>query len=106
MDAQIQTSQSVDMVLFIFMFVLFVFQTGRLYSTKFMRVLLRAKVRSFSSWGIELLVGQLYDQSRSVALTALSILDEACEDHVSTAFILRMIRRQILHCWTAWRNFT
>ena len=58
------------------------FQTGRLYSTKFMRVLLRAKVRSFSSWGIEMLVSQLYDQSRSVALTALSILDEACEDKV------------------------
>ena len=62
---------------------LLVLQSGRLYSTKFMRVLLRAKVRSFSTWGIELLVGQLYDQSRSVALTALSILDEACEDHVS-----------------------
>ena len=39
-------------------------------------------MRSFSSWGIEMLVSQLYDQSRSVALTALSILDEACEDKV------------------------
>ena len=41
-------------------------------------------MRLFSSWGIEMLVGQLYDQSRSVALTALSILDEACEDKVGT----------------------
>ena len=68
------------------------FQSGRLYSTKFMRVLLRAKVRLFSSWGIEMLVGQLYDQSRSVALTALSILDEACEDKVGST------SRQLFSC--------
>ena len=42
-------------------------------------------MRLFSNWGIELLVGQLYDQSRSVALTALSILDEACEDKVCSS---------------------
>ena len=71
-----------------------VFQSGRLYSTKFLRVLLRAKVRSFTTWGIELLVGQLYDQSRSVAMTALSILDEACEDHVSISSALQIASLQ------------
>ena len=45
-------------------------------------------MRSFTTWGIELLVGQLYDQSRSVSMTALSILDEACEDHVSLSCTL------------------
>ena len=44
-----------------------------------MRVFLRAKVKDFNLWGIEFLVGQLYDQSKSVAMTALTILDEACE---------------------------
>lgn len=58
---------------------LFWTQAGRLYSTKMLRVLLRAKINDFHQWGIELLVGQLYDQNRSVAMTALAILDEACE---------------------------
>ncbi|WAR23308.1 RICTR-like protein [Mya arenaria] len=33
----------------------------------------------FSLWGIESLVNQLYDQSLGVAMTSLSILEEACE---------------------------
>ena len=54
-------------------------QSGRQYSTKVMRVFLRARVQNFHQWGIELLTAQLYDQCRGVAMTALSILDEACE---------------------------
>ena len=47
-----------------------------------MRVLLRAQVAFFSSWGIEMLVMQLYDQSKAVAMEALSVISEACEDEV------------------------
>ncbi|KAL3868472.1 hypothetical protein ACJMK2_041273 [Sinanodonta woodiana] len=54
-------------------------ESARLYTTKLMRVLMRAKSLSFQTWGIELLVTQLYDQSRAVAMTALTVLDEACE---------------------------
>ena len=37
----------------------------------------------FNSWGLELLVPQLYDLERQVALEAVEILDEACEEEVS-----------------------
>ena len=36
----------------------------------------------FNSWGLELLVPQLYDLDRRVALEAVEILDEACEEEV------------------------
>ncbi len=47
-----------------------------------MRVLLRAGIPFLSSWGIEMLVMQLYDQSKPVAMEALSVLSEACEEEV------------------------
>ncbi len=50
-----------------------------------MRVLLRARAPFFSSWGVEMLVMQLYDQSRQVAMEALSVLSEACEEEVRNA---------------------
>ena len=58
-------------------------QIGRLYATKHLRVLLRAGVEFFSSWGMELLVTQLHDHSKAVSMEALDILDEACEDKVT-----------------------
>ena len=58
-------------------------QEMRLYATRHMRVLLRAKMPFFNSWGLELLVPQLYDLDRQVALEAVEILDEACEEEVS-----------------------
>lgn len=58
-------------------------QTCRLYATKHLRVLLRASVEFFSSWGMELLVTQLHDHSKAVSMEALDILDEACEDKVT-----------------------
>lgn len=57
-------------------------QVCRLYATKHLRVLLRAGVEFFSSWGMELLVTQLHDHSKAVSMEALDILDEACEDKV------------------------
>ena len=51
-----------------------------------MRVLLRAKVPYINNWGLELLVMQLYDQSKLVAMEALSVISEACENEVSNCF--------------------
>ena len=58
-----------------------------MYTANFMRVLLRARVAFFSSWGIEMLVMQLYDQSKAVAMEALSVISEACEDEVSVKIL-------------------
>lgn len=62
-------------------------QTCRLYATKHLRVLLRAGVEFFSSWGMELLVTQLHDHSKAVSMEALDILDEACEDKVNEKWL-------------------
>lgn len=53
---------------------------ARHYATKFLRVLVRAKLPGFSKWGIELLVNQLDDKNRAIALSALDILEEAIHD--------------------------
>ena len=60
----------------------------RLYTTKHMRVLLRAKMPFFNSWGLELLIPQLYDVERQVALEAVDILDEGCEEEVGDDVIM------------------
>ncbi|KAJ8979985.1 hypothetical protein NQ317_016648 [Molorchus minor] len=54
-------------------------ESSRLYATQFLHILLRANNPLFSSWAIQLLVNQLYDKSRSVYLSALSTLHEACQ---------------------------
>ncbi|XP_018577043.1 rapamycin-insensitive companion of mTOR isoform X2 [Anoplophora glabripennis] len=54
-------------------------ESSRLYATQFLHILLRAGNPLFSSWAVQLLVSQLYDKSRSVYLSALATLHEACE---------------------------
>lgn len=54
-------------------------ENSRLYATQFLLVLLRAGLPHFASWGISLLATQLNDKSRSVCLSALCTLQEACE---------------------------
>lgn len=54
-------------------------ESSRLYATQFLLVLLRAGISNFSDWGVRFLVKQLKDSSRSVYLTALNTLHEACE---------------------------
>uniref|UniRef100_A0A8C5FLC2 Uncharacterized protein n=1 Tax=Gadus morhua TaxID=8049 RepID=A0A8C5FLC2_GADMO len=63
---------------------------GRLYATKHLRVLLRAGVEFFSSWGMELLVTQLHDHSKAVSMEALDILDEACEDKANLHALIQL----------------
>lgn len=57
-------------------------EAARLYTAGLMRVLLRAKVPFLANWGMEMLVMQLYDQAKPVAMEALSVISEACEDEV------------------------
>ncbi|CAH1775574.1 unnamed protein product [Owenia fusiformis] len=71
-------------------------ENARLYTASFLRVLLRANVPFLSSWGMELLVTQLYDQSKMVALEAISVLDEACENEANLASLVQM-RPSMLH---------
>lgn len=54
-------------------------ENSRLYATQFLLVLLRAGLPHFATWGIPLLANQLNDKSRSVCLSALCTLQEACE---------------------------
>nr|XP_019960983.1 PREDICTED: rapamycin-insensitive companion of mTOR isoform X2 [Paralichthys olivaceus] len=64
--------------------------TCRLYATKHLRVLLRAGVEFFSSWGMELLVTQLHDHSKAVSMEALDILDESCEDKANLHALIQL----------------
>lgn len=54
-------------------------ESSRLYATQFMLVLLRAGLRDLETWAAQLLVNQLRDSSKAVALAALNTLHEACE---------------------------
>ena len=58
-------------------------QETRLYATQHMRVFLRCIMPFFISWGMEMLITQLYDTDLEVANEAVDILDEACEEEVS-----------------------
>ncbi|XP_041359986.1 rapamycin-insensitive companion of mTOR-like [Gigantopelta aegis] len=71
-------------------------ETGRIYCTRFLRVLLRTGIASFSSWGIEFLVTQLYDPSQIVAGVALNILDEASEINENLESLIKL-RPSLLH---------
>lgn len=54
-------------------------ESVRIYTTNFLRVLLRANVPDFSLWAMEALVRQLDSQFRVVHYAAADILDEACD---------------------------
>ncbi|EFA85309.1 cytosolic regulator of adenylyl cyclase [Heterostelium album PN500] len=45
-----------------------------------MRFLFRAGVQDFCHWGVDFLVQQLNDADNKVAILALNVLDEACDD--------------------------
>lgn len=68
----------------------------RLYATQMMTVLLRAKVTDFHKWGIEMLVTQLQDTSKSVCLAAVSVLMEAAEEEVYLEALISL-RPSLLH---------
>ncbi|XP_066602698.1 uncharacterized protein [Prorops nasuta] len=55
-------------------------ESTRLYATKFLRLILRAKMSDAYKWAMILLLERLSDSSKMVALTALEVLHEACEE--------------------------
>ncbi len=52
----------------------------RKYSINHLRLLYRAQLSDFHTWGIQLLVSQLEQPDKDLGLAALSVLEEACED--------------------------
>ncbi|XP_053970556.1 rapamycin-insensitive companion of mTOR isoform X1 [Hylaeus volcanicus] len=52
----------------------------RLYATQFLRLILRARMADAYRWAITLLSDRLSDSNKTVALTALEALHEACEE--------------------------
>lgn len=71
-------------------------EESRLYSTNYLRILLRAGIQDFKKWAIELLVQQFYDKSPSVSLAAANILDEACDDRENLQALISL-RPSLLH---------
>lgn len=57
---------------------------------------MRANVEFFNNWGIELLVTQLHDKSKTISSEALDILDEACEDKVKVYYFIYYYNTQVL----------
>lgn len=71
---------------------------GRLYSTQFLLVLLRARLPLFEDWGISLILGQLVEKEhRSIVLAALDILEEACHEN---SYLL-----EVVHIWPKLMKF-
>uniref|UniRef100_A0A2C9LNG1 Rapamycin-insensitive companion of mTOR n=1 Tax=Biomphalaria glabrata TaxID=6526 RepID=A0A2C9LNG1_BIOGL len=68
----------------------------RLYATKLLRVLMRACTPGLSTWGIELLITQLYDPEKSIAMSAVNILDEACDNEEYLKSVIKL-RPSLLH---------
>lgn len=52
----------------------------RLYATQFLRLILRARMADAYRWAITLLSERLSDINKTIALTALEALHEACEE--------------------------
>ncbi|XP_076753596.1 rapamycin-insensitive companion of Tor isoform X1 [Xylocopa sonorina] len=52
----------------------------RLYATQFLRLILRARMADAYRWAITLLSERLSDSNKTVGLTALAALHEACEE--------------------------
>lgn len=77
-------------------------ETCRIYATKFLGVLLRAKTHNVAHWGLDLLTGQLFDsQSKIVPILALNILDEAADDKMNLeAMVCALQNKDLSHLGT------
>jgi Rapamycin-insensitive companion of mTOR RasGEF_N domain len=78
-------------------------ESGRIYATHHLRVLLRSAVMEnnsagFAKWGIPLLLNQLKDNCRTVVMTAADILDEATDD--SVRLFRELSVKIVINCFT------
>ena len=73
-----------------------------MYGANFLRVLLRIGLPYMSTWGMEMLVTKIGDKTKSVAMAALSILSEACENEVSNCFSCKSFdnAHTIIYTWS------
>ena len=77
-------------------------ETCRIYATKFLGVLIRSKAHNVAHWGIDLLIGQLFDQnSKIVPIVALNLLDEAADDKMNLeAMVCALQNKDLSHLGT------
>ena len=61
----------------------------RHYAISQLRLLLRRKIGEFWTWGIGLLVSQLQWTDEELALSALSVLEEACQDETNLVTLIK-----------------
>ncbi|XP_014205206.1 rapamycin-insensitive companion of mTOR-like [Copidosoma floridanum] len=77
-------------------------ESTRLYATRFLRILLRARKRDADHWVIMLLLNKLNDTSPAVANAALEALHEACEEPELLEVVLQKSEQNILKNWNKW----
>ncbi|XP_043502898.1 rapamycin-insensitive companion of mTOR isoform X2 [Polistes fuscatus] len=75
-------------------------ESTRLYATQFLRLILRARMLDAYHWALTLLTERLMDTSKVVALTALEILHEVCEETEYLAILLHQGENQ--GNWDKW----
>ena len=71
-------------------------ESCRLYATRFLGVLIRSRTSNVAQWGIQLLVSQLFDMSKTVAWVALHILEDACDDKMNLEAVVCAIKTRKL----------
>ncbi|RWS26243.1 rapamycin-insensitive companion of mTOR-like isoform X1 [Leptotrombidium deliense] len=71
-------------------------ESARLYATNYLRVLLRAKLKDFNKWALELLAQQLSDKSDAVVIAAAEIIDESLDDDTNLESLITL-RPSLLH---------
>ncbi|KAK6640058.1 hypothetical protein RUM43_008335 [Polyplax serrata] len=68
----------------------------RMYSTELLLVLARGNVHHFSKWGLDLLIGQMYDENKVIATASINILHELSYDQEYLESLIN-IRPSLLH---------
>ena len=71
-------------------------ESCRLYATRFLGVLIRSRTSNVAQWGINLLVCQLFDPSKTIAWVALEILEDACDDKMNLEAVVCAIKSRPL----------
>ena len=71
-------------------------ESCRLYASRFLGVLIRSRTSNVAQWGIQLLVSQLFDTSKTVAWVALHILEDACDDKMNLEAVVCAIKTRQL----------
>ncbi|TPX50488.1 hypothetical protein SeLEV6574_g00869 [Synchytrium endobioticum] len=66
------------------------YKHNRIFGIYHLRSLLRSNAADFASWGVPLLVTQLYDTNSEVCERAIAVLEEACNDSQNLETVIRL----------------